>query len=158
MTEFCRLVEHVYCQPLDHRRPLWQAWVVEGLDGGRVALLALVHHAYADGSGMRAIPEAMTSDERCDTPQSAEPPPPRPSHPPCGEAYVIEGLRDGQLVVFVKAHHALADGVGGLKMFYGSLSAEPNDAPRPVWARRPTTRAVRESTQGPVRRTSPTSR
>jgi WS/DGAT/MGAT family acyltransferase len=63
MAELCALIEQVYCQPLDHSRPLWQVWVVEGLQGGRVGLLALIHHAYADGAGMRAILEQMTSAE-----------------------------------------------------------------------------------------------
>jgi WS/DGAT/MGAT family acyltransferase len=71
MAEFCRVVEQVYCHPLDHRRPLWQVWVVEGLEGGRVAILALVHHAYSDGAGMRAIVEATTSSEPGDLPSEA---------------------------------------------------------------------------------------
>jgi diacylglycerol O-acyltransferase / wax synthase len=68
LKQFCTLVEQVYCHPLDRNRPLWQIWVVEGLEGGRVALLALVHHAYSDGAGMRAILEAMTTTEPCDVP------------------------------------------------------------------------------------------
>jgi WS/DGAT/MGAT family acyltransferase len=68
MAEFCTLVEQVYCHPLAHDRPLWQVWVVEGLEGGRVALLALIHHAYSDGSGMRAILEEMSSTEPYDPP------------------------------------------------------------------------------------------
>ena len=63
MAEFCTLVEQVYCHPLDHERPLWQVWVVEGLQDGRVGLLALIHHSYADGAGMRSILEQMTSSE-----------------------------------------------------------------------------------------------
>jgi diacylglycerol O-acyltransferase / wax synthase len=42
MTEFCTLVEQLYAQPLDHNRPLWQTWVVEGLEGGHVALVMLL--------------------------------------------------------------------------------------------------------------------
>ena len=51
MREFCALVEQVYANPLDRKRPLWQMWVVEGLEGGRVALVTLFHHAYTDGIG-----------------------------------------------------------------------------------------------------------
>jgi len=69
MAQFCKLVEQVYCHPLDRDRPLWQAWVVEGLEGGRVALLALIHHAYSDGTGMRAILEAMTTPDPHDLPE-----------------------------------------------------------------------------------------
>jgi hypothetical protein len=35
---------------LDRDHPLWRIWIVDGLTGGRVALLIAVHHAVADGS------------------------------------------------------------------------------------------------------------
>jgi WS/DGAT/MGAT family acyltransferase len=35
--------------PLDRELPLWQLWMVDGLSGGRVAVLAKVHHSMLDG-------------------------------------------------------------------------------------------------------------
>lgn len=43
------LVAEVMSRPLDPDRPLWEMVVVEGLAGGRTALVAKLHHAILDG-------------------------------------------------------------------------------------------------------------
>ena len=70
MKEFCALVEQVYANPLDRGRPLWQLWVVEGLEGGRVALVTLFHHAYTDGIGAIGMMQNVFSDVPGDTPRA----------------------------------------------------------------------------------------
>jgi diacylglycerol O-acyltransferase len=47
--QLCRLIERVMAQRLDRERPLWEGWLVEGLEGGRWALLTKVHHCMVDG-------------------------------------------------------------------------------------------------------------
>ena len=47
--QLLRLVSRVFSQQLDRDRPLWELWMVEGLEDGRWALLSKTHHALIDG-------------------------------------------------------------------------------------------------------------
>lgn len=50
VRELDTVVGHLMAGPLDHRAPLWEMTVLEGLAGGRTAVLAKVHHAVLDGT------------------------------------------------------------------------------------------------------------
>jgi WS/DGAT/MGAT family acyltransferase len=56
---------------------------------------------------------------------------------PLWEMHLIEGLADGRFAVYTKLHHALMDGVSGLRLLERSLSTDPDarDTPMPFAAR-----------------------
>ena len=43
------LAGRIFSQRLDRSKPLWETWIVHGLDGGRFALISKTHHALVDG-------------------------------------------------------------------------------------------------------------
>ena len=47
--QLAELAGHLYEPPIDLGGPLWEAWVIEGIEGGRVAVLTRLHHSAVDG-------------------------------------------------------------------------------------------------------------
>jgi diacylglycerol O-acyltransferase len=53
--EFGELISDIASHQLDRRRPLWELWVVEGLEHGHIGVVAKIHHAAADGVAAAAM-------------------------------------------------------------------------------------------------------
>ena len=66
--ELWRLISELHAERLDRSRPMWMAYLIDGLDAGRFALYVKVHHAAMDGvAGFQVIADALSSDptRRC---------------------------------------------------------------------------------------------
>lgn len=59
----CEFMSSVYADQLDRSRPLWETWVVEGLQDGKIAVVNLIHHAYFDGAGASHVLQQFFSTE-----------------------------------------------------------------------------------------------
>jgi len=76
-----RLAARIMAQPLDRARPLWETWVIEGLDeGARFALVTKIHHCMIDGSSGVDLAHILLSPS-AETPEPASIPEfiPRPA-------------------------------------------------------------------------------
>jgi diacylglycerol O-acyltransferase / wax synthase len=66
----------IYEDAFDRARPLWQLTIVEGLEGGRAALLAKMHHTITDGvGGVRLSMQFLDITPDADDPEDVEDPP-----------------------------------------------------------------------------------
>ena len=47
--QLLRLAARIFSQRLDRAKPLWETWMIEGLEDNRFALITKTHHALIDG-------------------------------------------------------------------------------------------------------------
>jgi len=64
IRELLDVVSRLHSNRLSFERPLWELHVIEGLEDGRVAIYAKMHHALVDGvSSMRLLQSVLSTDE-----------------------------------------------------------------------------------------------
>lgn len=77
------LVSRLHGQPVDFTRPPWEVVLLEGLESGRVAIYAKMHHALIDGfTGIKLLRRSLSTDPNLlDAPLFLFNPPPRAARP-----------------------------------------------------------------------------
>lgn len=67
LREVFDIAEPIAMQGFDRARPLWEFTVVEGLEDGRAAVIAKIHHAITDGvGGVKLMMELLDLERRPD--------------------------------------------------------------------------------------------
>src|SRR3954449_10718409 len=113
------LAGRVFSQQLDRDRPLWEMWMVEGLDDGGFALLSKTHHAMIDGVAGVDIAQVMFDlspvPAEIDHPDEAWQPAPEPSR--------ARGLAAGTAGLLRSSVRGAAHAAGALRDPGGALHA-----------------------------------
>ncbi len=135
MHELHEVIGRIASTPLHRDVPLWELHLVEGLQGGRVAVVVKIHHALADG----VAANAMLGNVADQNPLGA----PRPSpqvvddHTPAPRELAWLGVRDG-VARAVQLPGLLARTVAALVRLVRRERPDDTDVPRPVLDTPPT--------------------
>jgi diacylglycerol O-acyltransferase / wax synthase len=103
------LTGRIFSQRLDRSKPLWELWLVEGLEGGQFALISKTHHSMVDG--VSGVDLATVLFDLSPVPQPIE-------HD--GEAWVPHSEPSGAELVAAGVRGIVRSGV---KLAGGALSA-----------------------------------
>jgi diacylglycerol O-acyltransferase len=127
--ELHELVDSLFATRLDPRHPLWETYLIDGLAGGRSALLCKVHHAMIDGVSGAQVLEAMADPAPHAAPHSS------PYAP--AERSIRNALRPSALLAMGRDVVAALDIVRSV--LFDAMPALPfngpiTDARRIVWA------------------------
>ena len=94
MRELESVIGEIASSPLDRRVPLWELHVCQGLADGRIAIVAKLHHALADGAAANALLGNVT-DRPGGPPQRHDVvPEPVLERTPARHRLVIDALKD----------------------------------------------------------------
>ncbi|MEO7132543.1 MAG: wax ester/triacylglycerol synthase family O-acyltransferase [Dermatophilaceae bacterium] len=87
-------VSRVQPRRLDRTRPLWEVYLVEGLQGGKFALVTKTHYALIDGVNALDIAHVLVDSVPTDVPEGEEVSAWVPERAPSGPELVVESLLD----------------------------------------------------------------
>ncbi|WP_269620105.1 wax ester/triacylglycerol synthase family O-acyltransferase [Zhongshania sp. BJYM1] len=111
--QLCILVARLHARPLDMNRPLWEAYIIEGLDNipgvpkGGFAIYTKMHHSLVDGAGGSSIMSVIHDLE------------PDPAAVPQGVAVVTADVSPSSL--YLATSSALNNVKNSVKLFTGGV-------------------------------------
>jgi WS/DGAT/MGAT family acyltransferase len=134
--QLAEVVSRIHSRPLDRNRPLWELYVIEGVDDGRlIAHLTKIHHAAIDGAAGAVMLAALLDTDPTARP-TGEPAPWRPDRIPSDDELLRmtarEYLRRPEKFIRLSARAsrelARASGSGGLRIL-ADMIARPMPGP-----------------------------
>ncbi len=88
-----QLTARVHSQQLDRARPLWETWLVEGLEGDRFALISKTHHSVVDGVSGVDLATVLFDVEEAPAPPATDLEPWQPKPEPTPAELILAGAR-----------------------------------------------------------------
>jgi diacylglycerol O-acyltransferase / wax synthase len=105
MEQLELLAGRIFSQRLDRSKPLWETWLVQGIAGGRIALISKTHHSMVDG--VAGVDLASVLFDLEPVPRKVEPEPWTPQPEPSSAELVAEGLKGAVRTPFSLARRAV---------------------------------------------------
>jgi diacylglycerol O-acyltransferase len=91
MDQLHQLAARIFSQRLDRSKPLWETWLVQGLEDNRCALISKTHHSMVDG--VAGVDLASVLFDLSPVPNRLEPEPWTPQPEPSDAELVAEGVK-----------------------------------------------------------------
>ncbi len=129
------LAARIFSQQLDRSKPLWELWLVEGLSGGRFAIVGKSHHALVDGVSGVDITTVLFDTEQEPASPPVRPPKWAPRPEPTDLQILADALRERatsprEIVRGVRATlrgpRQVLEGIGATSKMIGAGMAAPS--------------------------------
>jgi WS/DGAT/MGAT family acyltransferase len=89
-----RLAGRIFSQQLDRSKPLWENWLVQGLERNRFALISKTHHAMVDGVSGVDLATVLFDVKPVPEPAAAEEPEWTPGPEPSTATLIAKGITE----------------------------------------------------------------
>jgi diacylglycerol O-acyltransferase len=91
MDQLRALAARIFSQRLDRSKPLWETWLVQGLDDNRFGLISKTHHSMIDG--VAGVDLASVLFDLSPVPSRVDPEPWTPHPEPTDAELIAEGVK-----------------------------------------------------------------